>query len=762
MTYKAFISYSHRDSEWAQWLHKSLETYRTPKPLIDTNGRDGKIEKRLGVVFRDRDELPTSHDLGTAIVDALKNSEYLIVICSPDAARSRWVNQEIKQFKAIHGEGRVLALVVSGEPNGTDNGNENVECFPEALRYVVERDGRLTDQRTEPIAADARNEGDGKANSKLKLIAGVLGVGFDSLKQREKKRQQQKKITSIIAGAIACALIAGFFIQLRIAQKNANLAFETEVQLDAQREKAQILRRKWVPEGESLPPLFDAVLWNDTTNAKRALADGAEINAQWGSQKLSPLMMAAEVGYTEITRWLIENGANAESHDEMGGLAVHHAAYEGNVEIFDVFAANGIDIDAYGKGVMAGQWRPIDQAAQMGHKNTVEKLIDLGVEIERHSDLPGSWNSALVTAAFFGRANVVQFLLESGAETTIKDSNGRTAADAAAQSGSLETMELFSSHAAESLDGKPQQFLDTQLFSAVTGSMRQFDTKHIDKLLISGADPNYIDPKSKTSTLGLALVFGLTKSQNSDVYYDTIKLLLDNGGDLNQLGMGSVQLQGVLDKGETRLVQLLEQHGARDVEPFVDTMLKEMMTYRDTGFTTKKSVTATNEPQNFKIDETVTDSEYSKREINQTLYDSTKEVLPSWNIEALRDALKAGGDPNYIDKQSGNSTFEKMLINASVVWNNPQYAESIVGTINLLVEYGADAAKLQSSTLQLISGTAQNGDKAVIDCLIKHAIITDPQTNPYFKPIENGGGFKPKNLIPKKLFPQNWKKKSKE
>ena len=46
--------------------------------------------------------------------------------------------------------------------------------------------------RTEPIAADAREGKDGKNRAKLKLIAGLLGVGFDALRQRETQRRNRQ------------------------------------------------------------------------------------------------------------------------------------------------------------------------------------------------------------------------------------------------------------------------------------------------------------------------------------------------------------------------------------------------------------------------------------------------------------------------------------------------------------------------------------------------------------------------------------------
>src|SRR5215212_3143856 len=123
--YWAFISYSHRDEEWARWLHKSLETYRVPKKIVGRQSGLGPIPRRIFPVFRDRDELPGAADLGGKLKNALRQSRYLIVICSPHSAKSQWVNEEIKTFKSFGREGRVLCLIVGGEPfasgkQGTD------------------------------------------------------------------------------------------------------------------------------------------------------------------------------------------------------------------------------------------------------------------------------------------------------------------------------------------------------------------------------------------------------------------------------------------------------------------------------------------------------------------------------------------------------------------------------------------------------------------------------------------------------------------
>jgi tetratricopeptide (TPR) repeat protein len=219
--YRAFISYSHRDTRWADWLHKSLEHYRVPKQLVGTSTKAGTVSKRLSPVFRDREELPSATDLGALLTEALSKSAAQIVICSPNAARSRWVNEEILAFKRLDREHRIFCLIVDGEPNATDlPGREAEECFPPALKFRMGADGNLTTARTEPIAADARPGKDGKPNAKLKIIAGLLGVGFDALRRREQQRRN-RRLVMVASGAMGGMVLTTGLAAYALVQRSA-------------------------------------------------------------------------------------------------------------------------------------------------------------------------------------------------------------------------------------------------------------------------------------------------------------------------------------------------------------------------------------------------------------------------------------------------------------------------------------------------------------------------------------------------------------
>lgn len=208
-SYRAFISYSHRDKAHVRRLHREVESFRIPPKLVGRVTSVGEVPRRLTPVFRDRDELPASSDLGTQLRAAISGSMFLIVICSPASATSHWVEQEIINFKRAHGEGNLLALIVDGTPYGSDiPGKEDDECFPRALRYVLGADGKLSDVRTEPIAADLRPDADGPRLARLKLIAGLTGLKLDELVQRETQRRM-RRLAVVASGAMAGMVLTG-------------------------------------------------------------------------------------------------------------------------------------------------------------------------------------------------------------------------------------------------------------------------------------------------------------------------------------------------------------------------------------------------------------------------------------------------------------------------------------------------------------------------------------------------------------------------
>lgn len=128
--YYVFISYKSEDVEWAIWLQHELEHYHLPASF---NVRTD-IRQELRPVFRDIDEL-SAGNLPEQIKRALENSQNLIVVCSPQAAASTWVNQEVETFISLGRTDRIFPFIVEG--------NSPKEFFPPALLALPKNEERL-------------------------------------------------------------------------------------------------------------------------------------------------------------------------------------------------------------------------------------------------------------------------------------------------------------------------------------------------------------------------------------------------------------------------------------------------------------------------------------------------------------------------------------------------------------------------------------------------------------------------------------------
>ena len=168
--YFAFISYKSEDVEWATWLQHELEHYHLPSSF---NGRTD-VPQELRPVFRDIDEL-SAGNLPEQIKQALDNSRNLIVICSPQSAKSPWVNQEVETFISLGRIDRIFPFIVEG--------NSPSEFFPPALRDLPKDEERL--------GGDVSKKGRDAAF--VKVVAGMLGVGFDSLWNRYEKEKAEEE-----------------------------------------------------------------------------------------------------------------------------------------------------------------------------------------------------------------------------------------------------------------------------------------------------------------------------------------------------------------------------------------------------------------------------------------------------------------------------------------------------------------------------------------------------------------------------------------
>ncbi len=307
--YRAFVSYAHADQRWAEWLVEALESFRVPRHLVGRETPIGPIPKTLAPLFFDRDELATAADLSASIRRALAESAFLIVICSPAAAKSRWVNEEIRVFRDSGRGERVLAVIVDGEP-----GDPARECLPPALKEANSLSGMGDPARhAEPAAADLRSGGDGKRRTVMRLAAGLTGVSYGELVRRELHRRH-RRMAMVASGALAgMAVTLVLAVSAYLARQDAERSREQAEDLVSfmvgdLRERLEPVGRLDVLDvvGDKAMDYFAGLKSGEVTdgtlsNRARALTQIGEIRLQQGrSEEALTAFREAHAGAREL------------------------------------------------------------------------------------------------------------------------------------------------------------------------------------------------------------------------------------------------------------------------------------------------------------------------------------------------------------------------------------------------------------------------------------------------------------------------------
>ncbi len=308
MKYDAFISYRHSevDMNVAKAIQKKLENFKLPKAL-QNKVKFGKT--KIERVFRDQDELPLSTNLGEPIEEALRNSDYLITICTPRYPESKWCAKEIEIFLKYHSREKILVVLADGEPS---------ESFPESLCYdtkiVYDAEGNTREERIEiePLAADTRGDSP-KAVKKaiddavLRLSAQMFGLNYDDLKQRHKEQKNRKILTFVGLAASVCfawgLVCMGLALRIShqkkdIADKNATLErqdktllenqekLEADYQVISEQKDALVQKDELITEQIYAERLLHAKTMSDT--ATKLMGDCRRLDALYGLLQAMP------------------------------------------------------------------------------------------------------------------------------------------------------------------------------------------------------------------------------------------------------------------------------------------------------------------------------------------------------------------------------------------------------------------------------------------------------------------------------------------
>jgi WD40 repeat protein len=203
LAYDAFISYSRQNADEAAKIERDLEHFPLPRDIRKRLG-----QRRLNV-FRDISDM-TGNRLDPALELHLAKSRTLVVLCSPPARKSHYVNLEITRFAELRDADHIVPVLVDGGPNNDPHMDAERWAFPDALEDVL---------GSAPLAADLsqawttrrRRAKLAQGSPWVQLVAGVVGSTPDELTERI-KRSERRRLQSIAAIVLVVLVVAGLAI----------------------------------------------------------------------------------------------------------------------------------------------------------------------------------------------------------------------------------------------------------------------------------------------------------------------------------------------------------------------------------------------------------------------------------------------------------------------------------------------------------------------------------------------------------------------
>ena len=259
----AFISYSRKNEEFAALLEQALENYKPPKGL--------NLARRHLDIFRDRSDFRSGGYIAN-LEKHLRSSARLIVVCSPEARSSGFVDQEIQLFVDFKGTEHLIPILYSGIPNNEAAPDQVTQlAFPDALCKAMQMPLAI-DYRGFEVGRDKINKNQFEA-AWFQTLAAIYDVERGEIEQRDKKRKtrNQRIIYGGLFALIAVLLVMLYFIsssrdeakrqqanaehQLQIAQRLlyvSDLTLAQQMQQSGNMKRAHELLEKYLTQESQL------------------------------------------------------------------------------------------------------------------------------------------------------------------------------------------------------------------------------------------------------------------------------------------------------------------------------------------------------------------------------------------------------------------------------------------------------------------------------------------------------------------------------
>ena len=347
--------------------------------------------------------------------------------------------------------------------------------------------------------------------------------------------------------------------------------------------------------------LMVAIRTGDADAVRALLEHGANPNIAEPQLQLTPLMVAAEAGHTEIVASLMKAGADIQVRTRTGATPARRLPCVAESGC----GSHGVGIVRGGwpeKGIRApipGSMTPLMYASREGHIETARLLLNAGAnvnEVDKNDITP------LFMAISNNHIDMARFLIEKGADIHAKDWYGRTPLFAAVEMRNAD-MDYRSFEVIQTAEDRKTilAFIKTLLEKGADPNIRvnevpplrswmyllggslawvdftgqtpfllaslSGDVSTMRVLMEHGADPKITTFSGTTPLMaaaGVNWVFNQTYTEGEPALLEAVKLCVELGMDVNATNsMGLTPLMGAANRGSNSIIEYLVSKGAR-------------------------------------------------------------------------------------------------------------------------------------------------------------------------------------------------------
>lgn len=261
MKYKAFISYKHVvSSSFAKDVEFHIKKY--------ARGPLQKPEK----IFRDEQYFTVGGDLSKLIKDALSESEFLILLASPEAAESPWVREELHIWcNELKRSDRIIVILTSGTIDVDDDEKKinwkKTDALPKILKEHLPALPLFVDLSWAEHKSDRDLSKENYKSAINSIVAKLSGVTPNELFGKEwKVRKRNLQIAWTVSFSLVFLLIIAIISVLKLNKTNSDL--EESIKLATSRELAAKSRLQKLPLSlETASRAVDTHINNESVNS---------------------------------------------------------------------------------------------------------------------------------------------------------------------------------------------------------------------------------------------------------------------------------------------------------------------------------------------------------------------------------------------------------------------------------------------------------------------------------------------------------------